>query len=110
MLSSTRLSSRYDIAENIANAIHESRKVVCVISDNFLQSHWCMYEFNMALMERIHAREGDDMLFLVLLRDFNIRRAPLTMIEFIRNNSYLECPDDKAYFSVFWNRMTEAIQ
>ena len=99
----------YDIAENIANAIHESKKVVCVISNSYLASHWCMYEFNMALMERIHAREGEDMLFLVLLKDFNASRAPLSMIEFIRSNSYLEYPDDETYLHVFWSKMVDAL-
>ena len=99
----------YDIAENIANAIHESRKVVCVISDSYLASHWCMYEFNMALMERIHAREGEDMLFLVLLKDFNASRAPLSMIEFIRSNSYLEYPDDETCLQVFWSKMVDTL-
>ena len=99
----------YDIAENIANAIHESRKVVCVISDSYLASHWCMYEFNMALMERIHAREGEDMLFLVLLKDLNVSRAPLSMIEFIRSNSYLEYPDDKTCLHLFWSKMVDTL-
>ena len=99
----------YGIAENIANAIHDSRKVICVISNSFLDSHWCMYEFNMALMERIHAREGEDLLFLVLLKDFNVSRAPLPLIEFIRNNSYLEYPEDEAYRPMFWSKLVDTI-
>ena len=68
-----------------------------------------MYEFNMALMERIHAREGEDMLFLVLLKDLNASRAPLSMIEFIRSNSYLEYPDDETCLQVFWSKMVDAL-
>ena len=70
----------FDIAENIASAIHDSRKVVCVLSNNFLSSSWCMYEFNMALMERIHRPDGENMLFLVRLKDFDVKKAPLTML------------------------------
>ena len=68
----------FNIAENIANAIHDSRKVVCVLSNSFLTSSWCMYEFNMALMERIHRPDGENMLFLVRLKDFDVKKAPLT--------------------------------
>ena len=99
----------YGIAENIANAIHDSRKVICVISNSFLESHWCVYEFNMALMERIHAREGEDLLFLVLLKDFTSARAPLPMMEFIRSNSYLEYPEDEAYRPMFWSKLVDTI-
>ncbi len=38
-----------DITENISNAIKMSRKVVFVVSNKFLKSHWCLKEFSMAL-------------------------------------------------------------
>ncbi len=38
-----------DIVENINNALKMSRKVVFVISNNFLKSPWCLKEFSMAL-------------------------------------------------------------
>ena len=99
----------YDIAENIANAIHDSRKVVCIVSNNFLRSEWCMYEFNMALMERIHARDGDDLLFLILLNDFDSDRASLPMLQFIRDKSYAEFPNDERYQSVFWSTIIDTL-
>ena len=49
-----------DVAENITNAIRDSYRTVCFVSDHFLSSKWCMYEFNMAIMEQIHARGTDD--------------------------------------------------
>ena len=99
----------YDIAENIANAIHDSRKVVCIMSNNFLRSEWCMYEFNMALMERVHARDGDDMLVLVLMKEFDTNRASLPILQFIRDKSYAEFPDDESCRPMFWSRMIETI-
>ena len=99
----------YDIAENIANAIHDSRKIVCVISNSYLSSHWCMYEFNMALMERIHGREGEDMLMLVLTKTFDTKNVSRPMFEFIRSNSYLEFPDDVACVSMFWDKLIESL-
>ena len=99
----------YDIAENIANAIHDSRKVVCVISNSYLSSHWCMYEFNMALMERIHGREGEDMLMLVLTKTFDTQKVSRPMFEFIRTNSYLEFPDDVTCVSMFWDKLIESL-
>ena len=93
----------------IVNAIHDSRKVVCVISESFLSSHWCMYGFNMALMERIHGREDEDMLILVLMNTTDFPKVPSSMFEFIRNNSYLEFPDDDSCVSMFWDKLIEAL-
>ncbi|CAG2204158.1 unnamed protein product [Mytilus edulis] len=40
-----------DIATNITSAIHNSRKTIVIMSANYLASHWCMFEYNMAKME-----------------------------------------------------------
>ena len=98
-----------DIAENIANAIRDSRKTVCMISNNYLSSHWCMYEFNMALMERIHARDDDSMLILVLLSNIDIQKAPMSMMEFIQSSTYIEFPDDPTYRSLFWSKLSDSL-
>ena len=71
-----------------------------------LASDWCMYEFNMALIVRIHAQDG---LFLVLLKDFDARKPPLPMLQFIRSNSYAEFPADKSCQRIFWTKIIEAL-
>ncbi|CAI9715649.1 toll-like receptor 4 [Octopus vulgaris] len=43
------------IAENILFAIQSSRKCLILLSRNFLASEWCMFEYNMAKMECVHA-------------------------------------------------------
>ena len=98
------------IAENIANTIRDSRKTVCVASNNYLRSHWCMYEFNMALMEKIHARDDDNMLILVLLSDTDTRKAPLSMMHFVQNNTYIEFPDNPTYHPLFWSRLMDSLK
>ena len=100
----------FDIAENIANAIRDSCKIVCIVSNNYLSSHWCMYEFNMALMERIHARCEESMLILVLLSDLDLQRVPMSMMELIRNNTYLEFPEDSSYLPLFWSKLSDVLR
>ena len=100
----------FDIAENIANAIRDSCKIVCIVSNNYLSSHWCMYEFNMALMERIHARGEDSMLILVLLSVLDIQKAPMPMMELIRNNTYIELPEDSSYHPLFWSKLSDVLR
>ena len=101
----------FDIAENIANAIHDSRKVVCILSDSFLKSSWCMYEFNIALMERIHRPEAENLLFLVRLKNFNPKKAPQSILQFIRDTTYAtdDFPEDVASQGTFWTHIAETI-
>ena len=99
----------FEISENIANAIRSSRKTVCVISNSYLSSHWCMYEFNMALMERIHARDGEDMLVLALMPTIKAHNVPNNMLEFIRRNTYIEIPENKTQQTSVLARLAETV-
>ncbi|KAJ8315798.1 hypothetical protein KUTeg_007948 [Tegillarca granosa] len=55
------------ISENIINAIDSSRKVMFVITENFLNSSWGNYEMEMT---RMHAfQNGRDSIVIVLLKD-----------------------------------------
>ncbi|XP_048737280.2 toll-like receptor 4 [Ostrea edulis] len=80
------------IADNISNAIQNSRRTVCFVTSHFLQSYWCMFEFNMARMVSFYSRAGENVLILVLLEKYPTHKMPLDLIEFIQYNSYLEYP------------------
>ena len=98
-----------DIAENITNAIHNSRRTVCILSRNYIKSHWCMYELNMARMESIYSREGNDVLFLVLYEGIEASSMPLVLMDIIDRKSYIEFPNDTQGNVVFWDKMRETI-
>ncbi|XP_033746771.1 toll-like receptor 4 [Pecten maximus] len=98
-----------DIAANITNAIHSSRKTVIVMSENFVESYWCMYELNMARMESIYSREGASVLFLVMYSPVPARAIPLQVMDIIQSKSYIEYPDDPQGNVVFWDKIAEAI-
>ena len=98
-----------DIAENITNAIHKSRRTICVLSRNYIKSHWCMYELNMGRMESIYSREGNDVLFLVLYEGIEASSMPLVLMDIIDRKSYIEFPNDAQGNVVFWDKMRETI-
>ncbi|CAC5413570.1 unnamed protein product [Mytilus coruscus] len=55
------------IAENVVNAIDSSRKVIFIITHNFLKSTWGSYEMEMT---RMHAfQKGREDMVIVVLRD-----------------------------------------
>ncbi|CAC5405107.1 unnamed protein product [Mytilus coruscus] len=98
-----------EITVNITNAIHDSRKTVCIITRKFLESYYCMFEFNMARMENIYSRDGRNIIFLVFLEQIQPREMPLMMLELIEKQSYIEYPNDEEGNIVFWGKIKEAI-
>ncbi|XP_061173699.1 toll-like receptor 4 [Saccostrea echinata] len=96
-----------NIAENITNAIHNSKRTVCFLSKAFLESEFCIYEAQMARMESIY-RDGETTLFAVLVdRDLGAV-LPQFLKDVMREKTYLEY--DKNIPEEFWNAMTQALR
>ncbi|CAG2244477.1 Toll-like receptor 4 [Mytilus edulis] len=83
------------IAENITNAIHNSRKVVCVLSKDILKSKWCMYEFNIALIERTTSRHDQNMVFMLKLGRVHARKIPSEIMYILKEDTYIEYPENE---------------
>ncbi|XP_052082709.1 toll-like receptor 4 [Mytilus californianus] len=98
-----------EITQNITNGIHQSKMTVCILSQSFLDSYYCMFEFNMARMESIYAREGKNVLFLILYEHIRLKDMPLVMLEFVEQQSYIEYPRDEQGNIVFWEKLKDAL-
>ncbi|XP_069114150.1 toll-like receptor 4 [Argopecten irradians] len=99
-----------EIAQNITNAIHQSRKTVIILSKNYLNSYWCMFEFNMARMECIYSRGGHSILVLVFYEDIPARELPLPLLDLIESDSYIEYPTGDVHGTiVFWDKLASSI-
>ncbi|VDI53585.1 toll-like receptor 13 [Mytilus galloprovincialis] len=98
-----------EITVNITNAIHRSRKTICIITKSFLESYYCMFEFNMAKTEGIYSRKGENTLILVFCEDILPRDLPLVLLELVQRRSYIPYHDDQRGNIEFWGRIKEAI-
>ncbi|XP_052066373.1 toll-like receptor 4 [Mytilus californianus] len=98
-----------DITLNITNAIHDSKKTIYIITRAFLDSYYCMFEFNMARMESIYSRRGENILFLILHEQIPSRELPLVMLEIVQRQSYIEYPNDEQGDVVFWDKIRETL-
>ncbi|CAG2196158.1 unnamed protein product [Mytilus edulis] len=98
-----------EITHNITNSIHESRKTICIITRSFIESYYCMFEFNMARMESIYSRGGQSILFLVFYEQLGPQDLPLVMLELVQQNSYIEYPNDEQGNIVFWEKLKEVL-
>ena len=99
----------YNIAENIITAINKSKKTIIILSPNFIKSSWCMYELHIAKMEEIYSRDKENVLFLVCYEAVPPERIPLSIMDVIKEKSYIEFPNDEYGNTVFWNRLSEAL-
>lgn len=99
-----------DITVNITNCIHTSRTTVCLITRKFLESYYCMFEFNMARMESVYSRNGRNILFLVFYEHLEPKELPLVMLELVQKESYIEYPNDEQGNVVFWEKIKETLR
>ncbi|XP_062569861.1 toll-like receptor 4, partial [Saccostrea cucullata] len=99
------------IADNITNAIHNSRKTFCIITSHFLDSYWCMFELNMARMEAIYSRNGENILFLVALEKDVMKKIPFSFMDLIESESYIEFPEggDDEEVTAFRSKLADTL-
>ncbi|KAH3739760.1 hypothetical protein DPMN_046447 [Dreissena polymorpha] len=98
------------ISDNIIQAIQSSRKTIVILSEAFLRSKCCMYEFNMARMESIYSRQDRVCLVIVMLEHVPHNKMPLEMLRWIQENSYSEYTHERDGQVMFWERLVSAIR
>ncbi|KAL4239515.1 hypothetical protein ACF0H5_000329 [Mactra antiquata] len=94
-----------NIADNILDAIRNSRITLAVLSNDYVRSKWCVYEFNMARMESIYDRYGTSCLCLMVYENVPTNKLSNEMLQWLRTNTYLEYTRDEQGDNDFWNRL-----
>ncbi|XP_041347857.1 toll-like receptor 4 [Gigantopelta aegis] len=95
------------IVESIISAIQKSSKTLVMLSRNFLDSSWCMYELQMALMEE--ATTGRDIVVVVMLEYIAYNDLPRAVRRLVDTDSYIHYQlfDDK---DLFWERVVSSLK
>uniref|UniRef100_A0A3P9DBH1 TIR domain-containing protein n=1 Tax=Maylandia zebra TaxID=106582 RepID=A0A3P9DBH1_9CICH len=98
------------IVENITDAIYNSRKTICVISQHYLQSEWCSREIQMASYRLFD--EHKDVLIMVFLEDIPAKQlSPYYQIRsLVKKRSYLSWPQAVQHTGVFWQKIQQALK
>ncbi|XP_028326142.1 toll-like receptor 21 [Gouania willdenowi] len=103
------------IVDNIVSAVYSSRKTVCVVSRNFLQSEWCSLEMQLASYRLFD--EHRDVLLLVFLHPISERQLSSyhRMRKVMLKKTYLQwpgmdCTDPAKAQELFWTQLRRAIR
>ncbi|VDI40904.1 toll-like receptor 7 [Mytilus galloprovincialis] len=101
------------IADNIVEAVSQSRKVILVISETFLESSWCEFELDMARMQMF--QESRNMLIVILVQNIPAQSMPKSLLRIWNKVTCLEAYDSDILIEndnfehIFWNRLYEAV-
>lgn len=95
--------------DNVQNGISQSRKTLCLVSNNYLENEWCSLEIHLACSKIFY--HGQDPLVVVFMEEIpNYRLSPYHRLrKLIKQESYLTWPEDPEAEDVFWTRLREAL-
>ncbi|XP_078390119.1 uncharacterized protein LOC144672168 [Cetorhinus maximus] len=98
------------VIDNIVDSIYQSRKTICVMSHNYLESEWCSMELQLVSYRLFH--ELKDVIILIFLE--KIPDAELStyhkMRKVMRKKTYIQWPTDVEAQKLFWIKVREAIK
>ncbi|XP_008831702.1 toll-like receptor 4 [Nannospalax galili] len=98
------------IAANIIQeGFHKSRKVIVVVSQHFIQSRWCIFEYEIAqTWQFLSSHSG--IIFIVLEKvKKSLLRQQVELYRLLSRNTYLEWEDNMLGRHIFWRRLRKAL-
>lgn len=87
------------IASNICRAVVYSKRVVCILSDDFLKSPYCMYEFQAALHRNIEIKRNR--LIALLCNSMNPNKEIMSddMFSFLSSHTYVKITEENKWLN-----------
>ncbi|XP_069507504.1 toll-like receptor 13 [Ambystoma mexicanum] len=98
------------ILDNIVENIYASRKTICVISEDYLESEWCSSEMQVASFRLFDERK--DVLVLIFLEEIPRERlSPYhRMRKLVKKKTYLRWPNKREEIPIFWHKVNMALK
>ena len=96
-----------NILDNIWSKMEESRKVILVISRNFIRSNYCNYEIDLARM--LSVEKARNLIVPVMLEDVRMRDMSDSLRWIVRRLTYIEWPQWEPDREEFWRRLRETV-
>ncbi|XP_004677452.1 PREDICTED: toll-like receptor 4 [Condylura cristata] len=98
------------IAANIIQeGFHRSRKVIVVVSQHFIQSRWCIFEYEIAQTWQFLSSHAG-IIFIVLQKlEKSLLRQQVELYRLLSRNTYLEWEDSVLGRHIFWRRLRKSL-
>lgn len=98
------------VLDNLEAAIYNSRRTICVVTRNFLQSEWCSVEFQLASLRLLF--DGSDVLLLLFLEKIPEHcLSPYTRLrKMVHKKTYLMWPEGAQEQEAFWVRLVQVLK
>uniref|UniRef100_A0A182MYV6 TIR domain-containing protein n=1 Tax=Anopheles dirus TaxID=7168 RepID=A0A182MYV6_9DIPT len=90
------------IADNILQAVESSRRTIMVLSENFIKSEWCRFEFKSAHHQVLRDRRRR--LIVILLGEVPQKDLDPDIRLYLKTNTYLQWGD-----KLFWEKLRFAL-
>ena len=90
------------IAQTICESVEKSRRTIILLSENFMKSEWCQYEFKAAHYRVLH--DKTIRIIMILLDDKPPQNLDPELKLYIKTNTYLEWKDPW-----FWEKLKYAL-
>ena len=97
------------IVENIVNYINKSRKTLILLNNNFIDSQWTMFEYEMS---RSKLADRRDVIIVLILEPIGHRMSelPKSLNELLKKKIYIEWTTNAMGQQLFWKKIRRALQ
>ena len=97
------------IVDNIVNYINKSRKTLIMLSNNFINSNWTMFEYEMS---RSKLAERKNVVIILIMEPIGHRMSelPKSLNELLKKKLYIEWTTDPRGQQLFWKKLRRALQ
>ena len=98
-----------DILEDvIVESIHKSRKTILLLTDEFVKSRWCDFEYRIARRQLFD--HGKDIIVAVILKPLPLESVSGGLYQLLKEKLYLKwVDDDEAAKELFWRKLSDAL-
>lgn len=102
-----------NMADNVINAVHVSRKVICIISENYMKSYWPMFEFQIGQMDAMHSTyRKNKMVFIAVLlrRSLRVETMNPAILGLLESDCCIACNSDENILFVCSEKLDNLLQ